>query len=42
MPENIRCTSCETTLLAFESIGPEPIGHEACPECGSDEFEFVQ
>lgn len=41
MPENVRCVSCDATLLAFESMGPTPIGRDDCPKCGETEFEFV-
>lgn len=41
MPKNVRCTTCDATLLAFEALGPTPIDHDDCPECGGTEFEFV-
>lgn len=41
MEKNLECLSCGLTLLGFESRGPEPIGHDECPECGGTEFAFV-
>jgi ribosomal protein S27E len=41
MPENVRCQSCATTLLGFESLGPKPVGTDECPNCGGTNFVFA-
>lgn len=42
MTTNVRCLSCDTTLLAFESGDPTPINRDQCPTCGATEFSFVE
>ena len=41
MPSLLACDNCGFSLLGFESRGPVPIDHDACPECGMEEFSFV-
>lgn len=40
MPRQITCESCGAALLSFESLGPEPIEREQCPNCGETEFTY--
>jgi len=41
VPAHIECIDCGTVLLAVEAVGPTPIDRDACPDCGNEEFEFV-
>lgn len=40
--KNVECVACGAVLLAFESLGPSPMGREECPNCGQESFEFVE
>lgn len=42
MPAHVQCADCEQRFLSFEAVGPEPIDHDACPNCGGTEFEFLE
>lgn len=40
-PKSIQCASCGSTMVAFESLSPEPPDRDDCPFCGGTEFKFV-
>lgn len=41
MPVNIRCLTCESVILGFETPPLRPVDGDACPDCGGEEFEIA-
>ena len=40
--KNTECLTCGLTLLTAEPLGPAPLKYDDCPNCGANEFEFVE
>jgi Zn finger protein HypA/HybF involved in hydrogenase expression len=38
MPENIRCSECEVTLLGLVVEEAKPLNRDDCPKCGGSDF----
>lgn len=41
MQEYVECNECGFVLLSASTTSPEPEAWEACPDCGSREFNFT-